>query len=152
MKTAQILLPAEMKEKIVNGVTKFPKNKTITKQFEKCKTVQDLQDVLNLRKHWMDTKGLYFVTPYYVINELTRTYSLVQKTLNISELFVEPLTDTRKPIDNELVNDVKLNGVLMPIKVKQTQNGYMVVDGVRRFKAATIAQLQTVPVLVVTQK
>lgn len=48
----------------------------------------------------------------------------------------------------ELVNSIKEQGILEPIVVAQTPAGYQIVAGERRWRAAKIAGLNTVPVVI----
>ena len=48
----------------------------------------------------------------------------------------------------ELADSVKRNGILQPIVVRETGDGFEIVAGERRWKAAGIAGLETVPVVV----
>ena len=50
---------------------------------------------------------------------------------------------------NELASSIKLYGIIQPIVVKPTQNGrYMIISGERRWRAAKLARLSTVPVII----
>ena len=50
---------------------------------------------------------------------------------------------------NELASSIKLYGIIQPIVVRPTGNGrYMIVSGERRWRAAKIARLSTVPVVI----
>ncbi|MEG1008317.1 MAG: ParB/RepB/Spo0J family partition protein [Clostridia bacterium] len=71
--------------------------------------------------------------------------------LNINE--IEPmLNQPRKIFDkdklNELADSIKENGVLQPIIVVKDINGYTIVAGERRWRAAKIAKLKSVPAIV----
>lgn len=71
--------------------------------------------------------------------------------LNISE--VEPmLNQPRKVFDKEklqeLADSIKQNGVLQPILVVKDENGYTIVAGERRWRAAKIAELKTIPAII----
>ena len=46
----------------------------------------------------------------------------------------------------ELANSVREHGVLQPILVRPTDDGYMIVAGERRWRAARLAGLTSVPV------
>lgn len=60
-----------------------------------------------------------------------------------------PAQSVRASIDEvrlaELADDVRENGVLVPIIVKEVDGGYEVVDGDRRFRASIIAKKLTIP-------
>ena len=71
--------------------------------------------------------------------------------LNISE--VEPmLNQPRKIFDEEkleeLTNSIKEHGVLQPILVVKDENGYTIIAGERRWRAAKKAELKTIPAII----
>ncbi len=71
--------------------------------------------------------------------------------LNITE--VEPmLNQPRKLFDKEkleeLSNSIKENGVLQPILVVKDLNGYTIVAGERRWRAAKLAGLKNIPAII----
>lgn len=74
----------------------------------------------------------------------------VQKLL-IADVAPNP-DQPRKEFDeaslNELVNSVKRHGVLQPIIVVRDKNGYRIVAGERRWRAAQTAQLTHIPAIV----
>jgi len=49
---------------------------------------------------------------------------------------------------NELAESIRTNGVLQPIIIKKVHNGYLLVAGERRCKAAKIAGFTTIPAIV----
>jgi ParB family chromosome partitioning protein len=49
---------------------------------------------------------------------------------------------------NKLANSIKTNGVIQPIIVRQTELGYEIIAGERRFRASKIASLKTIPALI----
>ncbi len=66
---------------------------------------------------------------------------------------VSPNTDQpRKVFDeealNELASSIKENGVIQPIIVTKRNNGYVIVAGERRWRAARIAGLKIIPAIV----
>ena len=71
--------------------------------------------------------------------------------LNISQ--VEPmLNQPRKIFDEEkleeLTNSIKEHGVLQPILVVKDENGYTIIAGERRWRAAKKADLKTIPAII----
>lgn len=52
----------------------------------------------------------------------------------------------------ELAESVRIHGVLQPLLVRETENGYELIAGERRLRAAKMAGLYTVPVVVKTIK
>lgn len=49
---------------------------------------------------------------------------------------------------NELAANVKRHGILMPILTREVASGFEIIAGARRFRAAKIAELETIPVRV----
>ena len=49
---------------------------------------------------------------------------------------------------NELAESIRVHGIVQPLIVKQKGDRYMIIAGERRFRAARLAGLQEVPVLV----
>lgn len=49
---------------------------------------------------------------------------------------------------NELADSLRVNGMMQPLVVKPYNNGYMLIAGERRFRAAKIAGLTQVPVII----
>jgi len=58
----------------------------------------------------------------------------------------------RRPIQEdtltELAESIKANGIIQPITVRQTANGYELVVGERRLRASVMAGLETIPAIV----
>ena len=71
--------------------------------------------------------------------------------LNITE--IEPmLNQPRKVFDKdkleELTNSIKEHGILQPILVVKDENGYTIIAGERRWRAAKIAGLKEIPAII----
>lgn len=68
--------------------------------------------------------------------------------VNIEEIIPNP-NQPRKHFDekaiNELANSIKEHGIFQPIIIKTTNEGYIIVSGERRYKAAKIAGLTKIP-------
>lgn len=79
-----------------------------------------------------------------------------QQEAAISDIFVSPLNPRRtynKDKDAELLGDVKVRGVLQPVLVREAPKGPKPIElifGTRRLKAATAAELKTIPIRFVT--
>ena len=75
------------------------------------------------------------------------------KNLRISDVTADP-DQPRRTFDqdalNELAESVREHGVLQPIIVVKSSNGYQIVAGERRFRASKQAGLETIPALVRT--
>ena len=53
---------------------------------------------------------------------------------------------------NDLVESITKRGVLQPISVRKTNNGYELIAGERRFRAAQKAKLKTIPAYIISIK
>ena len=75
------------------------------------------------------------------------------KMMNINLIRPNPL-QPRQQINTddanfkELVSSIKQNGILNPITVRELDDGYTIIAGERRYKAAIVAGLSQVPVLI----
>ena len=61
---------------------------------------------------------------------------------------LQPRTNFQTEKLEELAASIRANGIIQPIIVRQRDNGYQIVAGERRWRAARLAGLQTVPVVV----
>ena len=66
---------------------------------------------------------------------------------------ISPNTDQPRKVFNddalnELAASIKENGVIQPIIVRKKDNGYIIVAGERRWRAARIAGLKVIPAIV----
>jgi ParB family transcriptional regulator, chromosome partitioning protein len=72
-------------------------------------------------------------------------------TVSVREIDTNAL-QPRKQFDetslNELAESIRVHGIVQPLIVKQKGNRYMIIAGERRFRAARLAGLTEVPVLV----
>jgi len=94
-------------------------------------------------------KGLYAL-----LSEETKTALDVEKKdlmhLKVEEIRANPFqprTDLQENL-TELVNSIKENGVLQPIVVRQRSDGFELVVGERRLRAAKEAGLTTIPAII----
>lgn len=100
-------------------------------------------------------KGLGALIPDSVEREL-----LVERGEKVQQLLVEsiqPNPDQPRTVFEErslqtLADSIKRYGVVQPLVVMPKGNGYEIIAGERRWKAAQIARLKTVPALVRTAK
>lgn len=60
----------------------------------------------------------------------------------------QPRTEFDKDALNELAESIKLHGIIQPIVVRKNGNMYEIIAGERRWRAARIAGLKEVPVLI----
>ena len=79
--------------------------------------------------------------------------SVVDKVVELNMAEVEPmLNQPRKVFDKkkleELANSVREHGVIQPILVVKNEDGYNIVAGERRWRAAKIVGLKTIPAIV----
>ena len=78
------------------------------------------------------------------------------ETDNVSQVPVNAITPNpyqpRRPFDKEamqeLVVSIRQHGVLQPIVVRPSESGYELIAGERRWRAATTANLTTIPAVV----
>ncbi|PTE68842.1 chromosome partitioning protein ParB [Staphylococcus devriesei] len=79
-----------------------------------------------------------------------KQHEQIQK-ITIADIKANPY-QPRKTFDemrlNELADSVKQHGILQPIVLRRTVQGYYIVVGERRFRASQIAGLQEVPAIV----
>ena len=72
-------------------------------------------------------------------------------TCGIEELFpnrFQPRTDFNDEAQNELITSIKKNGVIQPIIVRKAENGYEIIAGERRWRAAQASGLKEVPIII----
>lgn len=79
--------------------------------------------------------------------------NVIEKVVELNITEVEPmLNQPRKIFDkekmDELTNSIKENGVIQPILVVKDINGYTIVAGERRWRAAKAAGLETIPAII----
>jgi len=60
----------------------------------------------------------------------------------------QPRSDFSDDAQNELIASVKKNGVIQPIIVRKAKNGYEIVAGERRWRAAQASGMKEVPVII----
>ncbi|MEG2348848.1 MAG: ParB/RepB/Spo0J family partition protein [Clostridia bacterium] len=82
-----------------------------------------------------------------------KKYKELEKVVELNITEVEPmLNQPRKVFDNEkleeLTNSIKEHGVLQPILVVKDENGYTIVAGERRWRAAKKAGLKEIPAII----
>ena len=92
------------------------------------------------------------------IHDLIKEHSL-DKVLDGEQIYDVKLSDItpnqnqpRKVFDDEsikeLAESIKEHGVFQPIIVKPTENGYLIVSGERRYRAAKSLNLETIPAVI----
>lgn len=75
--------------------------------------------------------------------------------LKLDEIQADPSQPRQEFDPNELdrlSNSIRQFGIINPIVVEKTKDGYLLVDGERRFRAANKVKLKEVPVIVVDSK
>lgn len=82
-----------------------------------------------------------------------KNYKELEKVVELKISDIEPtLNQPRKIFDkeklDELAKSIEENGILQPILVVKDDNGYIIVAGERRWRAAKIAGLKTVPAII----
>lgn len=69
------------------------------------------------------------------INSINRDYNQPRKQFNEDEI-------------KNLAQSIKVNGIIQPLIVRKVENGYTIIAGERRYRAAKSIRLTTVPVVV----
>lgn len=84
------------------------------------------------------------------ITNLEMRHGDVEK-IDINKIYANP-NQPRKTFDkeslNELAESIKIHGLIQPIIVNETSDGYMVIAGERRFRAAKICGLKEIDAVV----
>ncbi|MDD3303323.1 MAG: ParB/RepB/Spo0J family partition protein [Clostridia bacterium] len=83
----------------------------------------------------------------------SKTHKELEKVVELNITEIEPmLNQPRKIFDKEklqeLTNSIKENGVIQPILVVKDENGYTIVAGERRWRAAKNAGLKEIPAII----
>ena len=60
----------------------------------------------------------------------------------------QPRRDFNDDAQKELITSIKKNGVIQPVIVRKSENGYEIIAGERRWRAAQSAGLKEVPVII----
>ena len=79
--------------------------------------------------------------------------NIIEKVVELNITEIEPmLNQPRKIFDKEkmqeLTDSIRENGVIQPILVVKDKNGYTIVAGERRWRAAKAAGLKTIPAII----
>ena len=92
-------------------------------------------------------KGLSALIPEKVETEKSETARFV-KTQLVKDSALQPRMDYNDEKLAELVNSIKEKGVLQPILVREKDDGYEVIAGERRLRAARKLSLDEIPVII----
>lgn len=106
-----------------------------------------------------DKKGLgrglnvFFGEDTEALEKVAKPNKKIEKVVELNITEVEPmLNQPRKVFDKEkleeLTNSIKEHGVLQPILVVKDENGYTIVAGERRWRAAKNAGLKEIPAII----
>lgn len=76
-----------------------------------------------------------------------------EKVEEIETALVYPDNNQHRKIFNsetleELAESIKLHGIIQPLTVRKTEKGYKIIAGERRYRAAILANLEKIPVIV----
>lgn len=90
------------------------------------------------------------------LGALLDSENILAETSAVSELKINEIEPNReqprKQFDQEklkgLAESIKQHGVVQPIIVKKNENGYSIIAGERRWRAAKIAGLKTIPAII----
>jgi len=77
------------------------------------------------------------------------------RNIPLSKIAPNPMQPRQQFDDNsllELAESFKSQGVLQPVLVKKAGDGYVLIAGERRYRAAFLAQLEGIPAIVVEEK
>jgi hypothetical protein len=70
--------------------------------------------------------------------------------IRCSDIHPDPASDRTNPADlATLADSIRVNGVLRPILLCEAPGGYVIVHGERRWRAAQMAGLGTIPAMIV---
>ena len=104
-------------------------------------------------------RGLESLFGFYNNNESDENITKQKKStteenvteLDINKIYPNP-NQPRKHFDedalNELATSIKLHGVIQPIVVNKTDDGFMIIAGERRWRASNMIGLEKVPVVI----
>ena len=92
-------------------------------------------------------KGLSALIPERVGIEKGESVKFI-KTLEIKENNFQPRTNFDSEKLSDLITSIKEKGVLQPILVRKKENGYEIIAGERRLRAARALAMDEVPVIV----
>jgi ParB family chromosome partitioning protein len=74
------------------------------------------------------------------------------KQVRCSEIAPDPKSDGYRPHEVEpLAADIRERGVLRPVLLRPTAQGYVIVHGERRWRAARMAGLEAIPAFLVQE-
>ncbi len=92
-----------------------------------------------------------FVKDAEIVKEILNSESTSVEEINIDELHPNK-NQARKIFDKEelksLSDSIKEHGIIQPLIVSRSLNGYKIIAGERRYRAAKIAGLNSVPVII----
>ena len=80
--------------------------------------------------------------------EMTSAGVLMVNVREIDNNALQPRKQFDENSLNELADSIRIHGIVQPLIVKKKNNRYMIIAGERRFRAARLAGLSEVPVLV----
>lgn len=90
--------------------------------------------------------GAIFQTENSAINEEDKVVNISLESIKKNPY--QPRTIFNEDKINELANSIKNNGLLQPIVVKKSINGYYIVSGERRYRAFQILEKKEIPAIV----
>ncbi len=97
--------------------------------------VDSFEDIVEVNNKEGETKKTYNNTSYLPIENVIPNQNQPRKDFSYDEL-------------NELASSIKDNGIIQPILVRKKNESYEIVAGERRWRAAQIAKIHEVPVLI----
>ncbi|MCK9365068.1 MAG: ParB/RepB/Spo0J family partition protein [Syntrophales bacterium] len=93
-------------------------------------------------------KGLGAMFPDLINNAGDRPAFVMCGIEELTPNRFQPRSDFNDDAQKELIASIKTNGVIQPIIVRKTQNGYEIIAGERRWRAAQASGMKEVPVVI----
>lgn len=135
-----------------NKVNKNKDNSTVKKS-SAAKRTKDTTTTDNVVKKTTEGKGTSRGVSATVSKEISKPLNVVDEVINVKITKVEPNREQPRKSFNkegldELASSIGEYGVIQPILVKKEKDHYTIIAGERRWRAANLAGLKEVPVIV----
>lgn len=100
------------------------------------------------RKHKALGRGISAIIPNFETDEARENLNEIRLSL-ISTNPLQPRKLFDETVMDELVNSIREKGIIQPVTVRKKGEGYELIAGERRVRAARIAGLETIPAYVI---
>jgi ParB family transcriptional regulator, chromosome partitioning protein len=100
------------------------------------------------RKHKALGRGLSAMIPNFETEEARENLNEIDLSL-ISMNPLQPRKHFKEDVMNELVGSIRQRGIIQPVTVRRKEDGYELIAGERRVRAARLAGLETIPAYVI---